>query len=79
MVLVDADAVEAKLIGQFEFADITLVQLLAELRIEIRIGQRHPGRIVPIRIGEIEIRVGHQVEEERFHRLFIPWLLAGRS
>ena len=62
-------AVEAKLIGQFEFADVALVKLLAELRIEIRIGQCHPGRIVPVRIGEIQIRVGHQVEEERFHPL----------
>ena len=72
MVLVDADAVEAELIGEFQLADVAAIELLADLRIEIRVRQRYPGGVVTVGVAEVQVGVGHEVEEERFHPC-APW------
>ena len=43
VMLVDRDAVEAKLGGEFELVEIAVVELVALLRIEIAVRQHHPG------------------------------------
>ena len=43
VVLVDADAVKAKLIGVFELVKVAVVQLGAFFRVVVAVGQRDPG------------------------------------
>ncbi len=67
VVLVDADAVEADLVGVFDLVQIAVVELVADLGIVIAIGQRHPGRVVLLIVIEIERRVGHEMKEIELH------------
>src|ERR1700730_15599859 len=66
--LVDGNAVEAELGGEFEFVEIPVVQFVALLRIEVAVRQHHPGGAVLIGIAHVQIRVGHEMENEDFHR-----------
>src|SRR4029079_13285623 len=67
MVLVDADAVEAELIGELELPDVAGVKLLSDRAIEIGIGQGDTLRLVALGVAEIQIRIGHEVKKERLH------------
>ena len=67
MVFVHADAVETELVGEFELGQIAVVERLPLHRIVVGIRQRHPCGIVLLDIVEIEIGIGHQVEEKGLH------------
>src|ERR1700722_10043553 len=72
MVLVDAEAVEAQLVGVFELVEVTVVERVPFDRIVVAVGQRHPRRIVTLGIGQIEVGVRHQVERDELHGR-TPW------
>ena len=46
MVFVDADPVEAKLIGQLQLIQITVVERMTQLGIIERIRTNHPGAVM---------------------------------
>ena len=61
MVLVEADAVEAELVGEFHLVEIVVIELGAFLRIVMVVGERHPGRAV---LGDgVEIGVRHTASD----------------
>ena len=51
VMFVNAEAVEAELVGIFEFVEIAVVERVAFDRIVVAVGQRHPRRVVRFRIG----------------------------
>src|SRR5690242_4420738 len=64
--LVDADAVEADILGVDQLVEVAVVQLTAQLRVVETVRAGDPGRpVVVVR----ECRVRHQVEAEEPHRL----------
>ena len=67
MMLVDGDAVEAEFGGELELVEIAVVELMALHGIEIAVGQHHPDAFVPVLHAEVQVGVGHQVEEGDFH------------
>ena len=65
MVLVDADTVEAELVGVDELVEVPVVDLVTDLRVVQGVGDRDPGgTVVVVR----KSRVGHEVEREHTHR-----------
>ena len=66
--LVDRYAVEAELRGELELVEITVVELVPFLRIEIGVRQHHPGGAIFIAEAHVQISVGHEVKHEDFHR-----------
>ena len=76
MMLVEADAVEAELIGELHLVEIVVIELGAELRIVMAVGERHPGRAVLGDGVEIDMRIRHQVEVEELHGAILCGLLA---
>src|SRR5262249_56390316 len=46
VMLIEADAVEAELVGQLHLIEIVVIELRALLRIVMAIRERHPGRAV---------------------------------
>src|SRR4029453_14227651 len=67
VMLVDTDAVETELVGKRELAKVALIKSLRDCGIEIGIRQRDPRGIVALRIGQVQVRIGHQMKEERLH------------
>ena len=67
MVLVDRDAVEAKLGGKLQLVEIAVVERVALLRVEIAVRQHHPGSAILLVIAHVEIGIGHQVKDEDLH------------
>ena len=69
VVLVDADALEAELVGQFELVQIAVIERMAELRIVERVGAGHPGTVVALSkvLGQVSPR--HQVKAEKAHSI----------
>ena len=67
MVLVEADAVEAELVGELHLVEILVIELGALLRIVVAVGIGDPGRAVLLDGVEIGVPVRHQVEVEDFH------------
>ena len=65
--LVDGNAVEAELRGEFELIEIAVVELVALLRIEIGVRQHHPCGAVFFRIAHVQMGIRHQMEYEDFH------------
>src|SRR5206468_2711948 len=63
MVLVDADAVEAQLIGVSERVDVLAIELMSLDRIVELVGEPDPGRVVALVEVVRQIGPGHQVEE----------------
>src|SRR6185312_14616207 len=58
----------AETLGIFELVEIAVVELVPLDRIVVAVRQHHPvGRVLLIEV-EIEGAVGHQMEEEEFHR-----------
>ena len=62
MVLVDADAVEAELIGEFELVEIAVVELMAALGIVEAFSDRSPRRCHGSAEVLRQVRPGHQVK-----------------
>ena len=67
MMLVEADAVEAELIGELHLVEIVVIELGAFFRVVVAVGIRHPGRAVLGDRLEIGVRVRHQMKVEEFH------------
>src|SRR5271165_7284391 len=65
--LVDADRIEAELLGIDEGIDVTRVFLRTLHRVVEAVRQYHPGRAVLGRLREIERPVGHQMKGDEFH------------
>ena len=59
VMLVHRDDVEAELLAVLELIQIAVVELVALLRIEILVRQRHPDRAVLLALGKVEVRVRH--------------------
>src|SRR5579863_1400999 len=72
MMLVDADAVEAHAIGEFELVEVIVVDAVAELRVVKVARDIHPN--ATILRGEVlwQIRVRHQMKRREFHRSTSP-------
>src|SRR5262249_60369769 len=66
--LVDRNAVEAELGGEFELVEIAVVELVPFLRIEIAVRQDHPGGAILVGVVHVQIGVGHEMKNEDFHR-----------
>src|SRR3546814_20372719 len=68
--LVDDDAVESELIGILELVEVTVVQRVAHLRVEVLVGERQRRRWVLLGVVEVvgQIGVGHVVEAVELHR-----------
>src|SRR3546814_6052184 len=68
--LVDDDAVESELIGILELVEVTVVQRVAHLRVEVLVGESQRRRWVLLGVVEVvgQIGVGHEVEEVELHR-----------
>src|SRR5262249_55890554 len=67
VMLVHADAVEAKFIGIRQGVDVLAIKLLALDRIVERVGKPDPGRIVLLVEVVGKIGPGHQVKEKVLH------------
>src|SRR5262252_7241699 len=67
VMLIEADAVEAKLVGQLHLIEIVVIELRALLRIVMAIRERHPGRAVLCNRVEIGVPVRHEMEIEELH------------
>src|SRR5690242_21328729 len=65
--LVDADPVEAELLGIDERVDVAGVFLGALDRVVEPVWQDHPGRAVLRRLFEVERPVRHQMEGDELH------------
>ena len=73
VMFVDADPVEAELVGEFQFVQIAVVKLRALFRIVIGVGQGDPGRLVMLQKIGVDILVRHQVKEMEFHQAAPFW------
>src|SRR5262249_51203505 len=67
VVLVEAHAVEAELIGKLHLVEILVVELGALMRIVMTVRERDPGRAVVCDRIEVGVPVGHEMEIEEFH------------
>ena len=67
MVLVEAHAVEAELVGKLHLVEIVVIELGALLRIVVAVGKGDPGRAVLFDRVEIGVPVRHEMEVEDFH------------
>ena len=67
VMLVDADRIEAELLGIDERVDVARVFLGALDRVVEAVRQHHPGRAVLRRLREIERPVRHQMEGDELH------------
>ena len=76
MVLVDADTVEAQLVRQLQFVEITVVKRMAQLGVIKRVGANHPGALVRLRKILRQVRPGHQMETVNLHMILIDDLNA---
>ena len=70
VMFVHAQPVEAELFAHLQFVEIGVVQVVAHLRIEVRIGIHHPGRLVLLVVIEIETGIGHKMEQKTLHGRF---------
>jgi hypothetical protein len=71
--LVDRDRVEAELLGEQHLARPALVELVGDLRVEVRVGIGDPRGLVAVRVGglvdvvvvveEVELDVVEDVHE----------------
>src|ERR1700729_1434049 len=64
MMLVEADAVEAELVGELHLVEIVVIELGAFLGIVMAVRECHPSRTVLGDGVEIDVRIRHQVEVE---------------
>ena len=78
MVFVEADAVEAELIGELHLVEIVVIEFGAFFRIVVLVRERHPGGAVLGDGVEIDGAIRHQVEVEELHGviLFTPLVCA---
>ena len=67
VMFVDAETVEAGLVGKLEFVEVAVVERVPLDRIVVAVGQRHPRRLVRVRVREIEIGIRHQMERDELH------------
>ena len=67
VVLVEAHAVEAELVGKLHLVEIVVVELGALLRIIIAVGKGDPGRAVLFDRVEIGMPVRHKMKVEHLH------------
>src|SRR6516165_9590214 len=67
MMLVEAHAVEAELVGKLHLVEIVVIELGAFLRIVMPVRERHPGRAVLCDRIEVGVPVGHEMEIEELH------------
>src|SRR5262245_11712199 len=66
--LVDRYAVETELGGELELVEVAIVELVPFLRIEIGVRQHHPGGATFVGKTHVQIRIGHKMKHEDFHR-----------
>src|SRR4029077_1475168 len=62
MMLVDANAVEAQLIRELQFVQITVVERMAQLGVIKRVGTSYPGALMRLRKIFRQISPGHQMK-----------------
>src|SRR5262249_104914 len=55
-------------VSVFELVEIAVVELRAFNRVVVAVRQRHPGGVIFLVVGEVEVRIGHQMDHEEFHR-----------
>jgi hypothetical protein len=67
VMLIEADAVEAELVGKLHLIEIVVIELGALLRIVMAVRERHPGRAVLCDRIEIGVPVRHEMEIEELH------------
>ena len=67
MMFIDADRIEAELLGVDERIDVTRVFLRTLHRVVKPVGQHHPGRAVLGCFREIERPVWHKMERNKLH------------
>src|SRR5262249_3800902 len=67
MVLVEADAVEAELVGELHLIEVFVIEAGALLRIIMPVRERDPGRAVALDGVEVGVPIRHQVKVEEFH------------
>ena len=78
VMLVDAEAVEAKIVGQLEFLDIPAQVLCHLLRVaQLVVWRRHPDAFVSLGKVVRQISIALHVKEDRFH--VFPLSVRGRQ
>jgi hypothetical protein len=70
--LVDRNAVEAELVRQLQLVEIAIVELVPLGRVEVGVWQHHPGGAVFVLVAHVQMRIGHQMKHEDFHRGAFP-------
>ena len=65
--LVDAHAVKAQLVGQLQLVEVAIVELMAHKRVEMVVGQHHPGAAIFLADARIDVGVGHKVKAHDLH------------
>ena len=64
---VDADGIQPHFGGEFQLVYIFVIDLVAALRIEQAGIDIHPDRFVLVLEIIRQVRIGHQMEPEKFH------------
>src|SRR5437764_6339457 len=64
---VHRDHIEAERFAVLELIEIAVIELVPLLPIEVAVGQRHPHGAVLAPRGEVEVRIGHEMEENYLH------------
>ena len=67
MVLVEADAVEAELVGELHLVEIFVIEVGALFRIVVAVGIGDPGGAVLLDGVEVGVPIRHQMKIEEFH------------
>src|SRR5262245_25167690 len=67
VMLIEADAVEAELVGKLHLIEILVIEFRTLLRIVMPVRERHPGGTVLCDRIEIGVPVGHEMEIEELH------------
>src|SRR5438876_522713 len=67
MMLVHREHIEAEFFAVLELVEVAVVELVSLLRVEVAVGQRHPHGAVLAPLGEVEVRVRHEMEQHYLH------------
>jgi hypothetical protein len=67
VMLIEANAVEAELVGQLHLVEILVIEVRALFRIVVAVGKGNPGRAVLLDGVEVGVPVRHQMEVEDLH------------
>ena len=67
VMLIDAHAVKAQFVGQLQLVKIAIVELMAHERVEMIVGQHHPGAAIFLANARVDVGVGHKVKTHDLH------------